>query len=87
MFRSMLTTTCLTLILTSGAAMADHQGLGAVHIGTDVELGPRLSTKLETKLAQGDQQPAATTDKRDERAQASSTQAPARKVRIVYPAP
>lgn len=85
MIRVMLATTSLSLILMSGAAIADHQGHGAIHVGTGVELGPRLSAKVETTPQQGEQLQS-TAGQRDEPDQAAVKPVPARKVRVVYPA-
>ncbi|HEV7257298.1 MAG TPA: hypothetical protein VGN82_05900 [Bosea sp. (in: a-proteobacteria)] len=81
----MLATTSLSLFLVSGAALADHQGHGAIPVGTGVELGPRLSAKVETTLQQ-DEQLQATAGQRKESDPAGGKPTPPRKVRVVYPA-
>lgn len=82
MIRVLLATTCLGIVLTS-AARAEHHGDQAARIGSQIELGPRLGGKIEG--LQGEQSQA-TTAKDGGQKQSAFRPAPARKVRVVYPA-
>lgn len=69
------------------SAFADHKGHWSAHVAAEVELGPRLSSRLQTSIPESSQPHA------ERREGAASAQAevpqssPKRNVRVVYPGP
>jgi hypothetical protein len=87
MSRALLIITCASTLSMCTAAMADHHGPGSVHVGSDVEVGPRLTTTINTKATHSDQA------KLDSSVTSAAGEggplkpAPQRSVRVVYPVP
>ena len=86
MFRILFMTVSAVLLVMSNVARADHKGLGSGHVVPGLELGERLSTKHDPRDAQTDHARIGSAEQPISR-ETSLAKSPARKVRIVYPAP
>ncbi|SEG29173.1 hypothetical protein SAMN04488115_104163 [Bosea lathyri] len=87
MFRALLILASASILPMSGVAKADHKGHGFGHVMTGLELGERLSTKIDSKVTPSDPAQPDLTHQSAASETAPVKQAPVRKVRIVYPAP
>lgn len=75
-----------TLLVATGA-LADHKGHGSAHVAAGVELGPRLSSRLQTSIPDGAQARVELPDGPTSAQAATPQPAPKRNVRVVYPGP
>jgi hypothetical protein len=87
MFRALLLAACAAPVFVNSAAKAEHQGYGSFHAISGLELGTRLSTKTDSKIPPGNQAKSSPAETSEAAGTEPPQRPPARKVRIVYPAP
>lgn len=74
-------------VLVATGALADHKGHGSAHVAAGVELGPRLSSRLQTSVPDSAQTRVELPDGPTSAQVATRQPVPKRHVRVVYPGP
>lgn len=87
MSRALLIMAFTSTLFISSAAMADHQGHGSIHVGSAVEHGPRLTTRIDTKAPHSDQAKSVSVETSAVSETEPAKPSPKRTVRVVYPVP